>query len=212
MARLLGALAKSRSVNRRVRLEFVGTLVLALCLAACAGGGSTSTSQATSSVTSLPTATSQSSSGTSTPQPSSTTSTTPTTGPATPTSQTAQFCSDLSTFYQAITSKQGEVLVTMSISTTIVIHAGLKQYTSQPVPTMSGAGYIVAPNDAVNLKVTQSANSVAVSVNDTVKRTDTTYSVSHCSASTSSVLRLTGSSPATFTADIVWTAPPTPTP
>jgi hypothetical protein len=48
MARFLGVLARSMRVTRRVRLEFIGSLALALRFAACAGGGSPSTSQAAS--------------------------------------------------------------------------------------------------------------------------------------------------------------------
>jgi hypothetical protein len=183
-----------------VRLEFIGALVLALCFAGC-GGSTTSTVQATSSVPGLPTATSQPSSIPGSPQATSTETSTS----ATPTSQTALFCSNLNTFYQAITHKQGQVLMTMSIpsASSTVIHAALTQYTSQPTPTMTGTGYIVAPNDMVKLKFTQSSSSVDISITDTVTGTQTNYSVSHCTPISDSDLKLTGTSPASFTADIV---------
>jgi hypothetical protein len=202
MPRFLGMLAGSLSAKRRVRLECIGALVLVLCLAACAGGGTGSTGQATSSASGLPTATSQPFSSTSTPQASSTTSP-HSTATATATGQTALTCSNLKSFYQAITGKTGEVTITMSISTTTAIHGQLKAYTSQPESTMTGTGYIVAPNDMVNLTVTQGSNSISVSVNDTVKGTNTTYSVSKCSAPSTTEVILTGTSPASFTADIL---------
>lgn len=129
------------------------------------------------------------------------TSATTTSSPSVTPTATGELCSGLDPFLQAVQNGalQG-VGFNFSIPMHVLIKGTFSHYTATPAPTISGAGYMLAPtNDPVMAQLTRTPSSVTVTMQDTTTQHSTTYSVTTCTTNLPNQLTLTGTMPQAFT-------------
>ena len=120
-------------------------------------------------------------------------------GPATATSASAaEACAGLDPLFQMAQAGK-HVGFDMNAQPNVVVKGSLTTATNS---ALSGTGFLVSPNDKVTLQLNRSGQATTIVITDTVSAQTTTYTVSACAATSSTILALTGSAPTSFTANL----------
>lgn len=185
-------LARSWPIAGRLRPALIASMILACGLTACAVS-STSTSTGTPSATTISTPIAGSATATSAPE----------TGTAT--TGTAFTCNAVDPLIQILQSNSDHVDFSISALPNVAIKGSIVTYSVNSQFKMSGMGYLVTPNDPVQLQIVKGSNFVHIMVKDMTTGKVTTYVADSCLTRNSTDIAVSGTIPYNFTLDLLVT-------
>jgi hypothetical protein len=114
-------------------------------------------------------------------------------------------CASLSSLVPVLQAGKLHVTFEMAVGTAMSLKGSVTKFHDNSGLTMDGQGYLVSPNDPIQIQIVQTASSVQITVKNMTTDQVTNYTATACSAKSSNDIELTGSDPSNFTLDILIT-------
>jgi hypothetical protein len=185
----------SSLLTARRRPEFtLGIAILVLTCGLMAACSSVTPTVGSSTSTTLPTVTSGSNP-----------TTTGTAGGSTPSPGGPLACTALNQLVPVLQAGKVHVTFEMTAAPNLALKGSVTSYHDASGLTMVGQGYLVSPNDPIQIQIAQSASPAQITVKNMTTGKATTYTATSCSTKSPNDIELTGSDPSSFTLDILLT-------
>jgi hypothetical protein len=91
----------------------------------------------------------------------------------------------------------------MAAGSSVALKGSVTSFQDAAGLTLKGQGYLVSPNDPVQIQISQGSSSVQIMVKDTHTGAVTNYTATACAAKTATDIELTGTDPTSFTLDLL---------
>jgi hypothetical protein len=128
-----------------------------------------------------------------------------TTSTSTPSASGPLACTALSPLVPVLQAGKLHVTFEMTAAPDMALKGSVTSFHDAGGLTMSGEGYLVSPNDPIQIQIAQSTSPAEITVKNTTTGKVTTFTANTCSTKTSNDIELTGTDPTSFTLDILIT-------